>query len=954
MHDENTQGSRHNSEIIIANPGTGKTTTIAGRVATLLKEGIKPSDILCLTFTVKASEEMLSAIRKKCDDIGVDPRIANEVEVSTFHSFAYGQLSEFGDLLRITNSTILLRFSILRSIHRHNPFTHSRSHVVKRIVPKLENAIRYVKSFGILPDMIEEQQVLEMGSKHPQYRDLELSDDAFARFVEFFLETYKGYERFKEGNFLDFNDILLKYLDIPASRRRKYQYVFVDELQDVNIIQARIIDEAGEVKILVGDRKQSIFGFQGGTLSVFEKFASDHRYEEIILDENYRSTKQIIDYAKEYLRHASKSDIYEKELKEFRASSKNGQGDLPEVVFSNEPTRTAANLASTLLESTGEKDRIAVITRTNEQLQNVSRYLDNLGVQYTNYSPPSSSEEARNDIKTFLKGLLSYDERDVIKALFTPFSGIGIAEAMKISSRYRSYERNPGSNNVQQVKSSDVEMVPRLETILGTDLFKKMKYLFEARQKLDEPHGLTDIFSTRILPASVPMGRDYFLTVNVIFNSLQDIIRTGDPMDLDELIDFVDVVDVNYDPLPGAGRIVLTTVHRAKGREFEHVVYVPQSNNKREKLMDFVTNIIIQSTLGKDASSELEGEGSRVDFVAFTRAKRSLSIVIKENYRKNYVFPDICRLKGVDVDSALPSISNAFSEAYSLFVAGRVNEALEALNDNGNWLIEEIRRHFFNLNHISHSSINSIMYPLDYLIERIINVRKDSAALDFGTIVHHLAVKLYYDTPLGELDDTSKAIVRNIQSIRNMIIGEGAQQIYAEKWITLPVGDIFPYLDSENSLMITGAIDAVFRLGESGKYLILDYKSSRNIRNGDYSAQLLLYRKMFAKQQRIPEGDISLAVGYVALREDINTGEYNYELKYLYPNSRTEARIVDQVRNFIRFKKDPDAFLDYFMEANKRSSGYFKNTSISRSIEALLGKIYLRRSGRSGGDSNYP
>ncbi len=955
MHDENTQGPHRESEIVIANPGTGKTTKIAERVASLLKEGVKPTDILCLTFTVKASEEMLSAIRKKCSVMGVDLRIANEVEVSTFHSFAYRQLREHEDFAKIINSSNLLRFSILRTIHRHNPFTYRRSYVISEMVPKLENAIRYVKSFGVLPDMVEEQKVLETGSKNPDYRSTKLSDSAFAKLVEFFLEAYRDYEKLKEGRFFDFNDLLLRYLDIPPSRRRKYPYIFVDELQDVNDIQARIIEEVGEVKFLVGDRKQSIFGFQGGTLSVFERFASDQTYVKKILGLNWRSTEQIINYAKEYFKHVTQNDIFREELENFTPSSENGQGDPPEVVISNNPVRTAANIASTLLESTDKEDKgtIAIITRTNAQLHEVSKYLDDSGVEYTNYSPPSASEEARNDVKIFLKGLLVDHEYEMIKALFTPFSGIGIAEAMKISSRYKSYKRDTESNNVMSVKPSDVKPAMRLKSILGTDLFKKMEPFFEMKRKLDDPGGLINVFRTRILPASVPMGRDYFLTVKVIFDSLGEIIRTNDPLDVDELLDFIEVVDINYDPSPGAGRIILTTVHKAKGKEFQHVVYVPSSNSKAPRMIDFVTNIIVLSTRGLDVSSELREEGNRVDFVAFTRAKKSLSIVIKEDYRRNYEFPNVCRSRVVDIDFGRPSISSAFSEAYSLFVAGKVSEALEALNDDGNWLLKEIRRHFSHLELVSPTSISAIKYPLNYLIEKIINVPTYNAALDFGTSVHSIAERLYYGEPLGKLNEREEAMVHNIQSLRKEIIEEGADQIYSEKKILLPLKDIFPDLKDVDSLQITGTIDAVFKFRKSGKYIILDYKTSKNERNDvDFNAQLYIYRKMFAKQQGIAEDDIDLALGYVALRGAIDTGDYHYRLKRIYPNSRTEAAIYEHIRTFIKFKKNPDSFVDYLIESTSPSNNFFENTSLSRAMEALLRKIYEKKNSRSGNDHN--
>ena len=160
--DENT--------IVIANPGTGKTTTLSFKIISLLKQNVEPEDILCITYTEKAKKEMYEAIKKNSHGT-ISNSIISRININTFHSFAYQYLLESGDISGDIIGNNILRFSLLQSFEKHNIFNYGKDYLISDIVPKVENAIRYIKNFGITPDKIDLAKVeAEVRNLHDETR----------------------------------------------------------------------------------------------------------------------------------------------------------------------------------------------------------------------------------------------------------------------------------------------------------------------------------------------------------------------------------------------------------------------------------------------------------------------------------------------------------------------------------------------------------------------------------------------------------------------------------------------------------------------------------------------------------------------------------------------------------------------------------------------------------------
>ena len=261
--------------LVTANPGTGKTLLLAHKYVSLLKSGIKPEDILCLTFTRKATKEMEDRITKIIKEDGLDFDFS-DLNVFTFHSYALDNLDE-SNLV----SPNLLRYSIFRYLKDNETLTYGDRYLLETIVPKMENLIRYLKSFGVTCEEIDVDDVKNYISDFKTFTKEELE-----LFLEEFVKIYGFYEEIKRSHGLDYTDMLLDFLKMK--KIPKFKYVLVDELQDVNCMEADIALNSAEKFVAVGDQKQAIFGFQGGSILNFEKFKDSTPF---VLSENFRDRK---------------------------------------------------------------------------------------------------------------------------------------------------------------------------------------------------------------------------------------------------------------------------------------------------------------------------------------------------------------------------------------------------------------------------------------------------------------------------------------------------------------------------------------------------------------------------------------------------------------------------------------------------------------------------------------
>ena len=248
-------------------------------------------------------------------------------------------------------------------------------------------------------------------------------------FLRYFVKAYKHYEDSKAHNAdADFADILLMFVE--KFHGAKIPYVLVDEMQDMNKTEAEMVKRiVGKRLFLVGDAKQAIFGFQGGSIKNFQDFTKKNQpraCERLFLSENWRSTSEILKYSKNYFLNSTQQRAsYEEELKKFSSARK---GSIPKV-FS-----TVGHLSKILcLIKENKGKEIGIICRKNKQIIEISKHLDINNIEYTATSSQATSLDARKSTITFIKALISNDSADKVAATFTAFSPYSLKDAFDFS-----------------------------------------------------------------------------------------------------------------------------------------------------------------------------------------------------------------------------------------------------------------------------------------------------------------------------------------------------------------------------------------------------------------------------------------------------------------------------------------------------------------------------------------
>lgn len=282
--------------LIIAGAGTGKTRTIVYRVAYLVELGIKPEDILLLTFTRKAAQEMLRRAA-----ILLDHR-CEKVAGGTFHSFANTVLREYAKLIGYENN-----FTILDQRDAEDVISLIRTRLKldtrEKRFPRKETLYNlYSRSINTATPLTK---ILTID--YPHY--LEIENDI--------LSVHLQYVQYKQShNEMDYDDLLVNLIRLMREQEHvrselssRYKYIMVDEYQDTNKVQAGIVKLLAykhQNILVVGDDSQSIYAFRGATIRNILDFPEQFPDCKIIkLEENYRSTQGILNVANEILRRAS-------------------------------------------------------------------------------------------------------------------------------------------------------------------------------------------------------------------------------------------------------------------------------------------------------------------------------------------------------------------------------------------------------------------------------------------------------------------------------------------------------------------------------------------------------------------------------------------------------------------------------------------------------------------------
>ena len=863
--------------IVIANPGTGKTTTLSLKVIKLLEEGANPEDILCITFTVKARKEMFDAIRKRGRKRFPDADIM-KINIHTFHSFAYNYLRDQGEISGDILGNNFLRFLVLNSFEQNKALNYEKEYIISDIMPQAENAIRYIKSFGIKPDKIDIKKTEKILEKNFNKKSSYTIEEIKA-FLKYFVKAYQEYESSKLKK-TDYSDMLLIFLE--KFHGVKFEHVLVDEMQDMNGTEAEIAKRVAKNLFLVGDAKQAIFGFQGGSVKNFEKFRET--YETKLLSKNWRSSQQILNYAKKYfLEKTEDKEQFQTELSSFGSDM---TGEIPKIISTN------AHLMKVLevIEENPDKT-VGIITRTNKKIIEISKVLDANGIKYASTSSQATTQQAKEAIQRYLKGLLSEKMEDKIAGTFTVFSRYTLKEAFGFS---------------QAFKTKKYEELGKIK-LEGAEL---------RREDLDM------IFASTIMPVCASKGAEWFATAISVKQEVDEYLTFEVPT-FEGFFDFIAIGEESYVERSGNAKVTLTTVHKAKGREFDVVAYIPATPKKQVRFIDTIVESILLSS-GIDIGEEVEEESLRVDFVAFTRAKEKLIVIANDNTAKNYHVEELSDMEVDDSEDkpvAATHPNSELSEAYSLFVAGRFEDSERLLKHEDAWLKQRIEDYFKNVDHFSYSSITTD--PYDFLTRNIVGIPHRSAGTELGNLVHTAMQKILTDQAKvedyeGDIRKAAQNALDEIDKLKKDLPGLKVHS--TESYQKILLSSMTDYLE-DDVMMFTGKMDAVFKHDKG--YLIVDYKTDKNSSAvSKHRRQLVVYRRMLSLAEDIPEDQISIRVIFVALRGGINTGRFDGDAAKETNRGNPYQTFEGHLQKVLEWKKDPDKFVGELLEKKSEDPLY--------------------------------
>ena len=807
--------------LITANPGTGKTYLLAKKYSHLIKNGVPENEILCLTFTNKAKREMEERITRVLEEEKVKIDLS-KLNVYTFHSYALDYLDE-GEII----STNLLRFVIYEYLKEKEVFNYGDERLVAVVVPRLENLMRYLKSYGITPDKIDKKKTKALIKEYERSSDT-IDKAALEKFLEYFVEIFALYEKEKERKGIDYADLLINFLKLK--NRPHFKHVLVDELQDVNSLEAQIALESGDTFFAVGDKKQAIFGFQGGSIENFELFRK-RKPTEFNLVENRRSTQQILDFAATNFKNKSKDKDSIAELDGLR-NFKDEKGAKVKVIESDRDEVIGKICA--LLNRDKGKEQIAILVRTNSQIIELGKELAARNISFSSTHVASSIEAKENTIR-FLKAIFGQNVEDVKTAFFTPFFPISLQKAFELTAK----------------KKLTIEEIYR-----ECPEFKKIR---ESQKDLET---ITDLFNERIFPACIPYGEEYLLAAQALQSSAREALTLISNKTLENFIHYLEAADLLSSTAKKEAKITLTTVHKAKGLEYDKVIYWAKKTYDNSGFYDYVIERILESE-GKLETSELEEELLRIDFVAYTRAKNELYVITENarDYSNEHTEP-----LEIETENLSVNFEERQKKAYNLFLNKNYDDAKKLLETNKAWIRSFVQDHFASLEHISFSKLNTNAY--DYFVQNILQLKEETYATNLGSNVHDL-IQSYLEGKEAKPEEKEKLFFDNAKEMIAKIKKEYPEFVEAEHEVYIPLSNI---VSTKDKMHFKGYIDAIFKNGNN--YLIADWKTSSSTGSAStYRRQLELYKRAYATEAGIEPGRIKVMIGFIGLREVINDGK---------------------------------------------------------------------------------
>ena len=588
--------------LLLAGAGSGKTRVLTHRIAYLIDElGVNAWNIMAITFTNKAAGEMKERVENL---VGIG---SDSIWITTFHSSCVRIPRRYADRLGYDNN-----FTIYD--------TDDQKSVMKEICKRLQIDTKTLKERTILAAISSAKDELIS----PEEYELSTMGDYRKQKIAMAYREYQA--ALKKSNAMDFDDLIMKTVElfkadreVLGSYQRRFKYIMVDEYQDTNTAQfelIRLLADDHHNLCVVGDDDQSIYKFRGANIRNILDFESVYPEAEVIrLEQNYRSTQNVLDAANAVIRN-------NKGRKSKTLWTDKGEGSRIHFrQFDNayeEAEFIAGDVARKKREASVDYGDCAVLYRTNAQARLLEEQFIGSGIPYDVVG--GTNFYARREIKDLLAYLKTIDNgRDdlaVKRIINIPKRGIGASTIAKVQDyadlhEISFYDALRQADEIAELGRSAVKLKPFVNMIQGF------------RSKL-EYYGLEDLikdiiettgYVQELEAADEEDAQNRIENIDELISKIVSFEETHDQPTLGEFLEEVALVaDIDHVE-NGSNRVLLMTLHSAKGLEFPHVYLAGMEDGIFPSYM----------TIASDDPDEIEEE-RRLAYVGITRAKDDLTL----------------------------------------------------------------------------------------------------------------------------------------------------------------------------------------------------------------------------------------------------------------------------------------------------------------------------------------
>ena len=573
--------------LVLAGAGSGKTKVLTSRIANLMDTGVSPANILAITFTNKAAKEMKERV---VNLVGNDARY---IQISTFHSLGLRIIKENYDFLGYDKNFIILD-------------SDDTLTVVKKLMKELNMDPKFYNAKMIRNKISSAKN--------------ELVDTKRFSKIEFdskIVTLYKKYqEKLKQGNSVDFDDLLILPIKlfkesktILENYQERYKYILIDEYQDTNEAQyifSKMLANKYKNIFVVGDNDQAIYAFRGANFKNILNFEKDYpNCKTILLEENYRSTQNILNAANSVIKHNKKrkdknlwsnNDIGEK-IKYIKTDDEKKEGD-----FVTKEIKKLVNDRSI------SYDDIAILYRTNAQSRSIEEAMLKANLPYKIIG--SFYFYSRKEIKDLLCYLRlinnPHDDVSLTRVINVPKRGIGNITLGNIT-------KTAEENNISMFDaiSSGKELAFKQIILTLQETCKNLSLTEMVDEVLNKTGMKEELIKEKTLENEIRL--ENLEEFKSITKNYED--EFGE-ISLDDFLNEISLASDVTEHTDGTNKISLMTVHAVKGLEFDYVFVI----GMEEGIFPHYNSI-------NEGTNDAIEEERRLCYVAITRAKKELWII---------------------------------------------------------------------------------------------------------------------------------------------------------------------------------------------------------------------------------------------------------------------------------------------------------------------------------------